>query len=108
MARFYGAVGYVTEVETSIDVITNQPTERMYKGELMSNSRRLENGLGVNDDVTINNRISIIADPYANNHMFAIRYVKWRGAAWKVTSVESEPPRLILTLGGVYNGETAQ
>lgn len=107
MARFYGAVGYITEVETALDVVTNQPTERMYKGELMSNNRRLENGLGVNDDISINNRISIVADPYANNHMFAIRYVKWRGTAWKVTSVESEPPRLILTLGGVYNGETA-
>jgi hypothetical protein len=108
MARFYGAIGYVEEVETAIDVIDNRPVERMYKGELIRNNRRLENGLGVNDNVSISNQISIVADPYANNHIHAMRYVKWRGTAWKVSNVDVEPPRLILSLGGVYNGETAK
>lgn len=108
MARFYGAVGYITETEEGTDIIVNKPTERMYKGELMRNSHRLENGLGLNDNITINNQISILADPYANNNMHAIRYVRWRGTAWKITSVESQPPRLNLTLGGVYNGPIAE
>lgn len=106
MARFYGAIGYIEEVETAPDVITNKPVERMYKGELVRNSRRLENGESINDNVSISNQISILADPYANNHIHDMRYVKWRGTAWKVTSVDVEPPRLLLTLGGVYNGET--
>lgn len=108
MAKFYGAIGYISEVETAVDVIENKPIERMYKGDLIRNNRRLENGTDINDNVTISNQISIIADPYANNHIFDMRYVKWRGTAWKVSTVDVEPPRLILTLGGVYNGETAE
>lgn len=106
MARFYGAVGYIEEVETAPDVIENKPIERMYKGDLIRNSRRLDNGTDINDNVSISNQISILADAYANNHIHDMRYVKWRGTAWKVTSVDVEPPRLNLTLGGVYNGET--
>lgn len=105
MARFYGAVGYIVETETAVDVITNMPIEKMYKGDLVRNNRRLENGTDINDNVSISNQISILADPYANDHMHDMRYVKWRGTAWKVTNVDVEPPRLILTLGGVYNGE---
>lgn len=107
MAKFYGAVGYVEDQQGAVDVTVEVPVERMYKGDLIKNSRRLENGIGLNDDVTISNQISIVADPYANNHIHAMRYVKWRGVAWKVVSIDVEPPRLILTLGGVYNGETS-
>ena len=109
MARFYGAVGYVEEVETAPDVTTNKPVEYMYKGDLLKNYNRPDNGLDINDDIVINNQISFIADPYASRHMHAIRYVKWRGTAWKVTSVDATNlPRLVLSLGGVYNGETAE
>lgn len=107
MAKFYGAVGYV-EDETVNDVTREVPVERFYKGDLIKNNRRLEKGEGLNDDVTISNQISIVADPYAYSHIFAIRYVRWMGACWKVSTVDVESPRLILTLGGVYNGETAE
>lgn len=108
MARFYGAVGYVELRETALDVINEEPVERMYKGELLKNYRRLSNGESINDTVTISNQVSILADPYAINHMHAIRYVKWRGSAWKVESIDaSQSPRLILSLGGVYNGAIA-
>lgn len=108
MARFYGAVGYIVETNTALDVWENKPVERMYKGDLNKIYHRLENGTDINDDVTISNEISILADAYALNHMHAIRYVKWRGTAWKITNIRDEPPRLILSLGGVYNGETAE
>ena len=108
MARFYGVVGYVEDYEDSVDVIVEKPIERYYKGDLVRNSRKLENGEGINDNINISNQISIIADAYAMNHIFAMRYVRWMGSNWKVTSVDVEPPRLILTLGGLYHGETAQ
>lgn len=108
MAKFYGAVGYVEPVETAPDVFVEEPVERMYKGDLVKNNRRLEKGEGLNDNVTISNSISILADPYANNHFYAIRYVKWRGKPWKVSTIDVEPPRLILSLGGLYNGKTAE
>ena len=108
MARFYGPVGYIEDAEiTGVDVHTHKPVERFYKGDLIKNTRRQENGVGVNDDISISNQISIVADPYAINHIYAMRYVKWMGNAWKVTSVDVEYPRLILTLGGLYNGEIA-
>jgi len=107
MAKFYGAVGYIEDVETAPDVHVEQPIERMYRGDLIKNNRRLQNSEYLNDDVTISNSISIVADPYAMSHMHALRYVKWMGVSWKVTNVDVEYPRLILSLGGVYNGETA-
>ena len=107
MAKFYGAVGYIETQETGLDIYTNKPVERMYRGDVEENSRRLENGEGVNDDVKIGNRISIVADAYAYQHMSALRYVKWMGVAWKAIFVVAKRPRLIITLGGVYNGEIA-
>ena len=108
MARFYGAVGYVEDCETAVDVVTEKPVERYYKGDLVRNGRKLENGEGINDNINISNQISIIADPYAINHIFAMRYIRWMGSNWKVTNVDVELPRLILTLGGLYHGETAE
>jgi hypothetical protein len=60
--------------------------------------------VSVNNDLTVSNSISIIADAYANEHFFAIRYVDWAGALWTVSEIEIQSPRLILRLGGVYNG----
>ena len=107
MARFYGAIGYVEETtsEDSPDCTFEKPVERFYKGDLIRNNRRLEGSGEINDNVRISNQISIVADPYALTHIFAMRYVKWMGVAWKVTDVDVETPRLILTIGGVYNGE---
>lgn len=109
MARFYGAIGYVedTEKEDSPSDIVEKPIERFYKGDLLKNYRTLENSDELNDNVKISSQIRIVADPYALSHIFAMRYVKWMGCAWKVASVEVQTPSLILTLGGVYNGETA-
>lgn len=106
MAKFYGPIGYVYD-ETENDITVEKAIERFYKGDIIKNSRRLENGTGVNDNVTISNQISIVSDPYAIAHIFAIRYVKWMGVAWKVSSIDVETPRLILSLGGVYNGKLA-
>lgn len=107
MTKFYGAVGYAETVETAPGVWTEQMTERMYTGDVIRLIKRWENGEGLNDDLTSNNQISIVSDPYAVNHFFNIRYVNWMGTNWKVTSVEVQYPRLILFIGGVYNGDTS-
>lgn len=108
MAKFYGPVGYAVDEEGGPDVIVEKPVEKFYKGDLVKNYCKTENSNELNDNITISNQISIVADAYAYSHMFAMRYVKWMGVAWEVTSVEAQPPRLILSLGGVYNGEIAQ
>ena len=106
MARFFGAVGYAAPVETSPGVYEESFTERMYYGDVLEAGRRLESGDNVNGDVSLSHRISIVADAYANENISAIRYVKWAGACWIVKDVKVEPPRLILSLGGVYHGPT--
>ena len=110
MARFYGAIGYIEDVEKkgSPDVIEEKPIERFYKGELLKNFRSLDKSDELNDDVRLSDQVKIVADPYTLSYMFAMRYVKWMGGVWKVSSVDVEPPRLILALGGVYNGETKE
>lgn len=106
MAKFYGAIGYSHTVEsvTQPGVYEEQITERFYRGDILRNNRRFENSGYLNDNINVSNQISIVSDAYADQNFFAIRYVKWMGAAWKVSDVEVERPRLILTLGGVYNG----
>lgn len=104
MAKFYGIIGYVNSVEIRPGAWKEQVTERTYYGDVTRNSRRLQSSDKVNDDVVINNEISIVADPYAINNFHSMRYVEFMGAKWKVSNVEVKYPRLILTLGGLYNG----
>jgi len=104
MAKFYGTVGYVETVETAPSVWDEQTIERQYYGDVVKNTKRYEKGEGLNDNLNVNNTISIVADAYAEQHFFAIRYVEWMGARWKVSNVDVQRPRLILSLGGVYNG----
>lgn len=107
MARFYGKVGYASSVEASPGVWVEEITERSYFGDVVKNTRRLSDGEHLNPDITVGNSISIVADPYAVEHFFAIRYVEWAGTLWKVAEATVERPRLLLRLGGVYNGERA-
>lgn len=107
MAKFYGKIGFAETVETAPGVWVEQITERSYYGELTRNIRRLESSGNLNDDINIANEISILADPFANQHFHEMRYVEFMGALWKISSVEVKYPRLILTAGGVYNGEQA-
>ena len=107
MAKYYGTIGYVTTVETEPGIWEEETTERQYPGDLLSNFRNLQNSGDINDNVNIANKISILADPYANDHFHDMRYAEFRGTKWKITNVEVQYPRLILTLGGVYNGEQA-
>ena len=103
MAKVYVKVGYADTVETAPGVLEEQITERDYYGELLRNSRRLQTASQVNDDISISNEISILSDPYAIQNFHSIRYVEFMGTKWKAPTVEVQYPRLILSLGGVYN-----
>lgn len=103
MAKYYGIIGFCVTKETEPGLWEEVFTERKYYGDLLSNFRKLQNSDGVNNDINIANKISIVADPFANENFHAMRYVEFMGAKWKVTDVEVQYPRLILTLGGLYN-----
>lgn len=101
--KWYGSIGFAEVSETSPGVWTPKITERNYKGELIRNTRRLQSSDKVIDDISINNQISIIADPYASMNFHTMKYASYMGTKWKISDVEVQYPRLILNLGGVYN-----
>lgn len=104
--KFYGSVGFVDKVEKRPGVFVTEPVEHQYSGDVLRRSIRYQSGQSVNDSITPSQQISILADPYARNHVGSMKYVKWMGTAWKISEISVEYPRLILTLGGVYNGAT--
>ena len=107
MAKFSGKVGYVIPVETKPGVYTNQATERQYFGDVIRESRQFSGSTQVNENLTINNRITITANDFAYENLSAMRYVVWLGAYWRITNIDVQRPRLILSIGGVYNGPKA-
>ena len=103
MTKYYGSVGYADTVEESPGIFKEQITSRDYYGDIIRNNRRLENNGEINDSINVTNQISIVADPYALDNFWKIRYATFMGQKWRVKDVYVEFPRLILTLGGLYN-----
>lgn len=101
--RYYGKIGYFDTVETKPGLFENQMIYKTYKGDVLRNYKRNQDGSKVNSDISVNNSISIVADPYAHEHFFEIKCVEWQGVLWSVSSVEVQYPRLILELGGLYD-----
>jgi hypothetical protein len=107
MAKFFGVIGYGESTKTAPGVYSDTIVEYSYSGDVIRNARQLNEGVYLNNDLSVGNSISIVADAYAREHFFAIRYIEWAGALWTVSDVEVQSPRLILRLGGVYNGPRA-
>jgi len=103
MARWYGTIGYAEVTETEPGVWTETIVPRKYYGDLNRNIRHISSNDKVNEDISVNNELSIVSDPYAMENFYQMRYAEFMGVKWKVSSVEVRYPRLILSLGGVYN-----
>lgn len=103
MAKFHGVIGFATTKETSPGVYEELIEEKTYTGEVNSRRCSLANGTSINDDISISDEISIVADPFATQNYFAMRYITYMGAKWKITNVSVQFPRLVLSLGGLYN-----
>lgn len=106
--RFAGRVGYASTDEVSPDVYSEVYTERPLRGDVLRDARSFSTGDTVNGEVRYQTRLSVLADAFALEHFMDIRYVMWAGRPWTVETVSVERPRLILTLGGVYNGKRAK
>ena len=106
MAKFYGVIGFAEPRETTPGVVEDSISERKYYFDILKNTKRWENGDGLNDNLNISNQFSIVTDPYASQHFFAMRYLSWQGEKWIISSAEVQDRRIILTIGGVYNGPT--
>ena len=104
MARFAGDVGYGVATEVAPGVWEDTIIRRRMYGDVLREQRNIRSDDKVLPEINVNNSISVVADAYANTHFYAIRFVEWSGALWTVTNVEVRSPRLILTIGWVYNG----
>lgn len=105
MARFCGTVGFLTGHKTTKPGVKVPIVEkRTYYGDITRVARHNQTGESVNDNLTLSMQVSIMADTFAYDNAFAIAFVEYSGSLWKVSSVDIQRPRLILTLGGVYNG----
>ena len=103
MAKFCGVIGYAITRETEPGIYVEEIVENEYYGDVIKNTRRLKEANKVNDDINVSNQFSIVADPFANNNFHAMRYIVFMGTKWKITDVEVQYPRLILSVGGLYN-----
>lgn len=104
MSKWYGKVGFADTVEYEPGAYENESVEKLYYGDVISNRWKKESGDRVNDNINLSNQISIVADPYAFMHCSKIVYVEYMGTKWKVIDIEPQFPRLILNVGGIYNG----
>ena len=104
MAKWYGKIGYVETVEVKPGVWQEQITERNYFSDVNRNKRMLQTADQLNDNVNVSNEFSIVSDPYATEHFHSMRYREFMGTKWKISTVDVQYPRLILTVGGIYNG----
>lgn len=104
--KFRGKVGFAIVEEEEPGIYS--PTtikEREYTGETVKWVSKWQIGDGINDNQSLENQISIIADPFAFEHFTNIVYIEFMKSKWKVNSVEIQYPRLVLSVGGVYNGQ---
>lgn len=104
MAKFYGSIGFASNTEIEPGIWVENITDKKYYGDLLRYNSRSQSSDKINDDIVMSNEISIISDPFAYGNFNAIRYVEFMGIKWKVTNITIQYPRLILTIGGVYNG----
>lgn len=102
MAKYYGMIGFATQVETRPGVWEDSIEERPYKGDVLRGGRRFDRSDNVNDDFTITNVFSIVSDAYLYSHIPALRYLVYLGSKFKITSVDVDRPRVTINVGGVY------
>lgn len=103
MTKFFGKIGYAITRETTPGVWADEIIEREYYGDLLKRSYRFQTSDKVNDDITIANEFSIIADLFAKDNIHLMKYIEFEGTKWKITNIEIRYPRLNLTVGGIYN-----
>nr|DAK94052.1 MAG TPA: hypothetical protein [Caudoviricetes sp.] len=106
MSKFFGEIGFATQVETSPGIWEDQIVEKQYYGDVFRESRRFSTTDQVLDKINLSNQISILADGYVVDNIQNLRYVRWLGGLWKISYVELKFPRLVLEMTGVYNGPT--
>lgn len=104
MSKFAGLVGYATQEETVPGVWSPVEKTVMMKGDVIRQSSSVQNDDKVNSDIALNHRVSLMGDSYAFDNYYNLKWIQLHGRKVEVSSVELQRPRLIVSVGGVYNG----
>ena len=104
MAKFYGAIGYIVQVKTGPGVWEDKEVEKIYRGDVILNQQRWQKSEEISDNFNLDNSISILADEFAYDNIGYIKYIVYRGTKWCVQSLSINRPRIVLQIGGLYNG----
>ena len=107
MAKYSGMLGYVMPAKEDPPGIwkPSAVVEKLGRGDLFGQTINNEDVGGLSDGITVNNQLSIIMDPFVYRNLESLKYVILYGTRWEIQSLSINRPRVILTLGGVYNGE---
>lgn len=108
MSKFSGVIGYAVNAEIRPGVWGDKIEVRKYFGDVIRNTRQYQSSDTLNDNLNVSNQFSILADPFAYENFHAMKYIEYMGTKWKISNVEVQYPRLILTVGGVYNEPTVE
>lgn len=101
--KWSGKIGFVETKETRPGVWENVTTERNFYGDVIRDIRKNQSSGQVNDDINISNRISIVSNSFVRDNLAFVKYIEFMGTKWKITDVEVRYPRLVLTIGGLWN-----
>lgn len=104
--KFFGKIGFENTTESEPGIWTPTITPRSYYGDVNRNQRRWQiNEETINDNLNISNEISILADTYLLENLGSMRWVEYGGEKWKISWINLQYPRVILTLSGLYTEE---
>lgn len=106
MAKFSGMIGFSQESESGPEtgIWTQNIVEKKYYGDVVNGTYKWNEGSKVNDDLNISNKFSVVANDFAISNIGYMLYVVWKGFKWKIMTAEIQGPRIILYVGGLYNG----
>lgn len=104
--KYSGLAGFnEKDIEVRPGVLQNQIKERRIKGNVLNYGHyNSDTPNSMQQDVSIRNRLSIIMDPYIKKNFNNILYVTFMNVRWSISSLTINGNRVILDLGGVYNG----
>lgn len=108
MSKFFGRIGYAVNNEIRPGVWADKVIVREYYGDVIRDTRQYQTSDSLNDNLNVSNQFSIVADPFAYENFHAMKYIEYMGTKWKISNVEVQYPRLILSVGGVYNEPTTE
>lgn len=107
MAKFVGMIGFSVPTDNGKGQYKPKITERKYVGNVIQNRQRLKQDPTVNQDFSLHVDISVLIDMQMQENMYNMVYVIWRGVPWSIVTIVEEYPRVNISLGDRYHGQTA-